>query len=121
MRVLTAIKQKSYDPNDLINCPIKTIHVVLHWFIFPDGSFVLEASTEEEKYKWMLLIHFAKSRLENNPVPEEEEEEHGSGRSAARKSDFLLVATERISQKSNKTIDELFVNMENEKSSKYFH
>ena len=69
----------------------------------------------------MLLIHFAKSRLENNPVPEEEEEgEHSSGRNGARKSDFLLVATERISQKSNKTIDELFVNMENEKSSKYF-
>ena len=89
---------------------------------FSDGFFVLEASTEEEKYKWMLLIHFAKSRLENNPVPEEEEEEEeGGGRKAARKSDFLLVATERISQKSNKTIDELFVNMENEKSSKYLH
>ena len=89
---------------------------------FSDGFFVLEASTEEEKYKWMLLIHFAKSRLENNPVPEEEEEEgeNGSGRNGARKSDFLLVATERISQKSNRTIDELFVNMENEKSSKYF-
>ena len=84
---------------------------------FPDGFFVLEASCEEEKYKWMLLIHFAKSRLENNPLQEEEE----VGRNGARKSDFLLVATERISQKSNKTIDELFVNMENEKSSKYLH
>ena len=67
----------------------------------------------------MLLIHFAKARLENNPVKEEEEEE--GGRNAAMKYDFLLVATERISQKSNKTIDELFVNMENEKSSKYLH
>ena len=86
---------------------------------FSDGFFVLEASSEEEKYKWMLLIHFAKSRLENNPVKEDEEED--GGRNGARKYDFLLVATERISQKSNKTIDELFVNMENEKSSKYFH
>lgn len=79
---------------------------------------MLEASNEEEKYKWMLLIHFAKTRLENNPVLEEGEE---GGKNAARKSDFLLAATEKISQKSNKTIDELFVNMENEKSSKYLH
>ena len=86
---------------------------------FSDGFFVLEANSEEEKYKWMLLIHFAKSRLENNPVAEEDD--GGSSRNAARKSDFLLVATEKISQKSNKTIDDIFVNMENEKSSKYLH
>ena len=101
----------SYNSKSYYNTSLKQL------IYFSDGSFVLEASSEEEKYKWMLLIHFAKSRLENNPVVEEDD----GGRNAARKSDFLLVATEKISQKSNKTIDELFVNMENEKSSKYFH
>ena len=83
---------------------------------FADGSFILEASCEEEKFKWMLLIHFAQSRLENNPVTETEE-----GRSSQRKTDFLILATEKISQKSNKTIDDIFVNMENGKPSKSCH
>ena len=74
----------------------------------------MEASTEEEKFKWMLLIHFAKSRLENNPETEEDV------RQPDRKYDFLVLATEKISQKSNKTIDEFFVNMENGKPSKSF-
>ena len=82
-------------------------------------SFILEASCEEEKFKWMLLIHFAKSRLENNPEDEEEVEEEG--RNGAGKSDFLVFATEKISEKSNKTIDDFFVNMENGKSSKSCH
>ena len=83
-----------------------------------EGNFVLEADSEEEKFKWMLLINFAQSRLENNPMAEEGE---GGVRTPARKSDFLVLATEKISQKSNKTIDEIFVNMENGKPSKSCH
>ena len=81
-----------------------------------DGNFVLEADTEEQKVKWMLLIHFAQSRLENNPVADD-----GSERTSARKSDFLVLATEKISEKSNKTIDEIFVNLENGKPAKSCH
>ena len=71
----------------------------------------MEASSKEEKCKWILLIHFAKSRLDTNSVLEEDD----TGRNAVKNSDFLLVATEKISNKSNKTIDQLFVNMENGK------
>ena len=77
-----------------------------------DGGFVLEALSEEEKYKWMLMIHFVKSRLEPEHL------QNGSTYLGGTDSDFLIHATHIISQKSNKAIDQVFENMEKSKQKK---
>ena len=38
-----------------------------------DGSFVCEALSEEEKYKWMLMIHFVKTRTGHEDLPSRDE------------------------------------------------
>ena len=61
----------------------------------------------------MLMIHFAKSRLDaathvsNGDVG-------GYLENGVRDSDFLIHATNIISQRSNRAIDQFFENMENE-------
>ena len=80
--------------------------------IFADASFVCEASSEEEKYRWMLMIHFVKSRLQSDNAA------NGHMVNGVTDSDFLIKATHVISQKSNNAIDQFFENMEREKQTK---
>ena len=80
--------------------------------IFADASFVCEASSEEEKYRWMLMIHFVKSRLQLDNAA------NGHMVNGVNDSDFLIKATHVISQKSNNAIDQFFENMEREKQTK---
>lgn len=80
--------------------------------IFADASFVCEASSEEEKYRWMLMIHFVKSRLQLDNAA------NGHMVNGVTDSDFLIKATHVISQKSNNAIDQFFENMEREKQTK---
>ena len=77
----------------------------------------MEALSGDEKCQWMLLIHFAKSRISSvkqinsksdpTDTPAAKEDE--------RKSDFVIEATGFISEKSNKAIDAFFMNIENGK------
>ena len=75
-----------------------------------DSSFVCEAANEDEKYKWMLMIHFAKSRGSDDcQENKKNKNEH---------SDILINATHILSDKSNKAVDRFFEKIENGKLQK---
>ena len=87
--------------------------LVTNMAMLSDGSFVCEALSEEDKYRWMLMIHFAKSRLENG-LHISNGDLGGCLENGVKDSDFLIHATNIISQRSNKAIDQFFENRERE-------
>ena len=79
----------------------------MSWYTILDCSFVCEASNEDEKYKWMLMLNFAKSRyLESYQDNKKTSQEHA---------DILINATKLLSDKSNKVVSQFFEKIENEK------
>lgn len=79
-------------------------------FEFLDCSFVCEASNEDEKYKWMLMLHFAKSRYLDSC--------QDNKKTSQEQSDILINATHLLSDKSNKAVSQFFEKMENGKVQK---
>ena len=68
---------------------------------------ILEAGSDQEKMQWMLIIHFAKSRLANMPSePLEKEVE------VLERGDMVLRFTDMATRRSNQAIDSIFQQME---------
>ena len=89
-------------------------------FSISEKSFVLEAFNEEEKCQWMLLLHFATSRIstvkQTKNIRFEETEENDTrevSKDTTKKSDIVINATNMISKKSNKAIDSFYLHLEN--------
>ena len=86
----------------------------------------MEAFNEDEKYQWMLLLHFARSRIPTvkqaknisfKGTLENADDTSENANKSCRKGDIVINATDIISKKSNIAIDRIYQHMENGKHS----
>ena len=86
----------------------------------------MEAINEDEKCQWMLLIHFARSRIptvkqakniSSIGVVENSDDKSDSTDDDPKTGDIVINATDMISKKSNKAIDTFYQHLENGKYS----